>query len=124
MGKTNEEFEDYDPISKIIIEQIICLDRSFLMAVGAHNYVLHDSDNQQEGGIEFSVNGLHHKGQVEIRLQWDDTYNIRFLKKDNEIKKFETVYCDQLIEILDWIEFGDGDRGYTTGDIIQSLIDD
>ena len=122
--RENESFEDYNPIAKIIIDQILCLDKSALMAWGAHDYIICDSDDNQEGGIIFTVNGLKFKGQVEIRLQWNDTYTIRFLQNEKEIKKSETVYCDQLVEIIDWIEFGDGPSGYTTGDIINSILDD
>ncbi|WP_282125624.1 hypothetical protein [Marinifilum flexuosum] len=121
--RENKSFEEYNPVAKIIIDQILCLDKSALMAWGAHDYVVLDSDSKQEGGIMLTVNGLKFQGQVEIRLQWNDTYTIRFLQNDTEIKRSENVYCDQLIEIIDWIEFGDGPRGYTTGDIIQSILD-
>lgn len=121
--RINKNFEEIEGVAKIILEQIICIDKVAMMAWGSSDYIICDSDDEQEGGIIFTVNGLKFKGQVEIRLQWNDTYTIRFLKGDEEIKKVETVYCDQLVEIIDWIEFGDESRGYTTGDIISSLID-
>ena len=56
------------------------------------------------GGI--IVNGLHHKGEVKILLKWIDVYEIQFLNRSEIIKQYDDVYCDTLVEILDYIEIG------------------
>lgn len=81
-------------VAKIVMSQIMGIDPSAVMVWGARDYITLDSNDKQEGGMAFIVSGLKLKGQVEIRLQWDDTYTIRFLKDGVEIKKSETVYCD------------------------------
>lgn len=92
-----------NPIAKIIIDQILCLDKSALMVWGAHDYIICDSDNTQEGGIIFTVNGLKFKGQVDIRLQWNDSHfihqkpmKLRFIKNSYRFEKsspVELLFC-------------------------------
>lgn len=64
------------------------------------------------GGLGFHCNGLNHKGWVnkgwvKIQLRWTDTYTISFVNKKREVVKVvEGVYCDQLIEMLEFLEQG------------------
>ncbi|MES2515195.1 MAG: hypothetical protein V4580_13675 [Bacteroidota bacterium] len=92
-------------IAKTILEQIQYADRWFLPAIGAKNFLALPESKMFQGGVRFKVNGLKHKGIVEISLRWVDDYSISFLSKaGDEIKRVEGVYCDMLVEVLDWIE--------------------
>ena len=52
--------------------------------------------------LTFKVQGHHHKGYVVITLGWDDTYTIRLVSTQGNVKfKMEGVYFDMLFEILD-----------------------
>ena len=40
-----------------------------------------------------------------IELRWVDDYTVSFLSKQGDVlRKVEGVYCDMLVDILDWIE--------------------
>jgi len=92
-------------IAKTILQQIQYADCWFLPAIGAKNFSALPESKLFQGGIRFKVNGLKHKGIVEIGLRYVDDYTICFLNKNgDEIKKVEGVYCDMLVEVLDWVE--------------------
>ena len=94
-------------ISQIIIHQINILDRWALPAYGSKDFNLIEESKDYQGGITFKVNGLKHKGQVSILLKWTDVYVINFIKNGKSIREVEEVYCDMLVEVLDYIEFGE-----------------
>jgi hypothetical protein len=94
-------------IAQIIIHQINSLDKCALSAYGSTNFYLVQESSEFQGGLTFKVNGLHHKGQVSILLKWTDVYVVRFSKNGVVLKENDEVYCDMLIEILDYIEFGE-----------------
>ena len=53
-------------------------------------------------GLLFTVSGHHHKGHVLINLAWDDTYTIRLISTQWNVKKIITnVYFDKLSEKID-----------------------
>jgi hypothetical protein len=92
-------------IAKTIIAQINYADKWALMAYGSRNYVALPESREYQGGLQFKVNGLHHKGFVRVQLKWIDTYTITFLNKKGDVKKeVEDVYCDMLVNVLDYIE--------------------
>lgn len=92
-------------IAKIILEQIKHTDKWALMAYGSKNFIALPESKEYQGGLKFEVNGFQHKGTVRIQLKWIDTYTISFInKKGDTIKEVEDVYCDMLVDILDWIE--------------------
>ena len=92
-------------IAKTIINQIRCSDRWFLPAIGAKNFLALPESKMFQGGVRFNCNGIKHKGVVEISLRWVDDYTISFLNKaGDEIKNVEGVYCDMLVNVLDWVE--------------------
>ena len=92
-------------IAKTILGQIKSLDRYFLMAVGANNYAALSRKDERAGGIEFKVNGLAHRGWCKIELTYWDTYKISFINKKREVVKVvEQCYCDQLVQILEFVE--------------------
>jgi hypothetical protein len=92
-------------IAKTIMNQIKSLDRWFLMAVGAHNYAALSTNEKRAGGLEFKVRGLKHTGWCKIELTYLDTYRIYFINKKREVvKTVEECYCDQLIQILNFVE--------------------
>jgi hypothetical protein len=94
-------------IAKTILEQIKTIDFWALGAYGACNYVNIPQSNDYYGGVVFKVNGFNHKGWVSIRLTFSDLYEINFIVEGGKvIKTTEDVYCDQLVNILDWIEKG------------------
>ena len=72
-----------------------------IWAYGATKFKVIQSNNN----VSFSVNGLNHKGTVQILLAFNDTYIIEFLDKRSEvIKSVDGVYCDMLVDILDYVE--------------------
>lgn len=92
-------------IAKTILGQIKSLDRLFLMAVGANNYAALSTNDNRAGGLEFKVRGVKHTGWCKIELTYLDTYRIYFINKKREIvKSVEECYCDQLVQILDYVE--------------------
>ncbi len=92
-------------IANEILSQIKCLDRAALMAWGAKNFLSLPESKEFQGGVRFNVNGLTHKGLVIIELRWLDDYTVSFISKSGElVKKVENVYCDMLVEIIDFIE--------------------
>jgi hypothetical protein len=92
-------------IAKTILEQIKFGDKWALMAYGACNYVALPETKEFQGGLQFQVNGLKHKGIVRIQLKWIDTYTISFYNKKGDIvNEVEDVYCDILVDVLDYIE--------------------
>lgn len=92
-------------IARTILNQITEFDRWALRAFGAQNFVALPESKEFQGGIRFDVNGLRHKGRVMIQLRWVDDYTVSFINKKNEVvKTFEGVYCDMLVNILDWLE--------------------
>jgi hypothetical protein len=92
-------------IAKTIIQQIKACDFWFLGAVGAKNYIALPESTEFQGGVRFKVNGLKHKGYVSIELRWADDYTITFLNRTGAVvKTTKGVYCDMLVDILDWVE--------------------
>ena len=86
-------------------QQIQYADRWFLPAIGAKNFLALPESKMAQGGVRFSCNGLKHKGVVEISLRWVDDYTVSFLSKvGDEIRSVEGVYCDMLVDVLDWVE--------------------
>jgi hypothetical protein len=92
-------------IAKTIIQQIKYADKWALMAYGSKNFIALPESKDYQGGLQFQCSGFRHKGIVRIQLKWIDTYTITFLSKKGEIiKKVEDVYCDMLVDVLDYIE--------------------
>jgi hypothetical protein len=92
-------------IAQTILDQIRCLDRSALMAWGAKSFCSLSENKTRVGGLSFQVNGLTHKGWVTVELDWSDTYAVVFTnRKRAVVKTVEGVYCDMLVEVIDFIE--------------------
>jgi len=92
-------------LAKAILNQIKTIDFWSLGAYGAKNYAAVSENTERLGGVSFQVNGIHHKGWATIHLTWMDDYTIIFHNHNREIvKTVEGVYCDQLVEVLDYIE--------------------
>jgi hypothetical protein len=93
-------------IAKTILDQINFGDKWFLPAVGAKNFYSMSESKEFAGGLGFQCNGLNTSVHwVKIQLRWLDDYSIIFFNKNREtVKIVNGVYCDQLIEILDFVE--------------------
>jgi len=92
-------------IAKTIMQQIKAQDPYAFMAYGAHNFAALSNTNDRLGGLEFKVNGLVHKGWCKIELTFMDTYRVLFINRKRElVKTVEECYCDQLVQILDFVE--------------------
>ena len=92
-------------IAETILEQIKYADRYALWAWGATNFVALQESRDYQGGLEFHVNGLTHKGWIKVCLRWVDVYTIIFINKNLEVvKTTEEIYCDMLVPAIDWIE--------------------
>ena len=88
-------------VAEIIRDQIRSIDRCALMAWGAKEFV------NMGDGLKFKVGGLaKYKGYVYVKYdRGADAYNIEFFRiRKCEVKvdkKFEGIYADQLVEIID-----------------------
>lgn len=92
-------------IAKTILQQIKVQDPYALMAYGSCHFAALSSNDQRLGGLEFQVNGLVHKGWCKIELTFMDTYRVLFINRKREVvKTVDECYCDQLIQILDYVE--------------------
>jgi methylaspartate ammonia-lyase len=92
-------------IARTILEQIKYVDKWALMAYGATNFIALQETKDFQGGVKFKVNGLKHKGTVMVQLKWIDTYTITFVNNNGvAVKEVEDVYCDTLVDVLDYIE--------------------
>lgn len=92
-------------IAQTILEQIKYADRSALLAWGAKNFSAISESKEFEGGLAFQVDGLVHKGWVQICLRWADDYTIIFINKNREVvKTSKGICCDMLVDVIDWIE--------------------
>lgn len=93
-------------IAKTIINQINAIDRFALAAYGAKNFIAYEESDGYEGGLSFDVNGLNFQGKVFVMLNWADEYEIKFVNiLDATIKEVRGVYCDELVAVLDFVEF-------------------
>ncbi len=92
-------------IANEIIRQINVIDRMALMAWGARRFQALPESKEFQGGIRFIVNGKKHKALVAVELRWVDDYTVSFLNMKGEVvHKCEQVYCDMLVDIIDWVE--------------------
>lgn len=92
-------------IAKTILEQIKYGDKWALGAWAAKNFAAVSESKEFAGGLEFQVNARYHSGWVTVKLRWVDDYTISFINKKREtVKVVEGVYCEELVEIIDWIE--------------------
>lgn len=92
-------------IARTILNQIKNLDRNALMAWGANSFCSVSKSKTRVGGLSFQVNGLTHNGWVTIELDWLDTYTVIFTNRNRDVvKTCEGVYCDMLVDVIDFIE--------------------
>lgn len=90
-------------IADTILAQIKAFDPFAMFAYGAKNLVIMPQTEEYSGGLSFRVNGLRHKGAVEIALMFDDTYRVRTYNRTLTKVKDEQhgVYFEDLVEVLD-----------------------
>ena len=94
-------------IANTIINQINAIDRFALGAYGAKNFIAYEESERYDGGLSFDVNGLNFQGKVYVMLNWLDEYEIRFVDENQiTVKEVKGVYCDMLVDVLDFIEDG------------------
>ena len=104
---------DSKQIAQTILNQIKTIDPRALMAYGAKQFVCFGNNNKDVvGGLQFTVNGLKHKGKVVIELTSRDEYRIRIGKiyksEWREKKVVDGVFCEDLVNVLDQlIEYGE-----------------
>ena len=92
-------------IAKTILSQIKHVDAWALGSYGAKNFTAVSETKERAGGLSFQCSGLHHFGWCTIHLTWVDDYTIIFHNKAREVvKTVEGVNCEQLVEVLDYIE--------------------
>ena len=90
-------------IADTILAQIKAFDPFAMMAYGAKNLVILNETDQYSGGLSFKVNGMRHKGAVEIALMFNDTYRVRTYNRTLTKVKDDVrdVYFEDLVEVLD-----------------------
>lgn len=53
-------------------------------------------------GLYLRVHGHHFNGYVLITLNWDDVYEVHFIKTNGTVvSSHENIYCDMLAEFID-----------------------
>ena len=119
MEPTKEQIlEEQRMVAKTIVDQIKAFDVTALMAYGAKDFVALTQDSNRRGGLMFKVNGLRHKGWVEINLTWADLYQVKTsrIRKGERIYRDERdeVYFDELVTVLDAYVEGRGYDNQTT----------
>ena len=91
-------------IAQTIIDQIKFADRSALMAWGATKFMALPESKEFQGGVQFKVNGLSFVGTVVVQLRWVDDYVVSFVKNNKIEHSVSGVYCDMLVDIIDYVE--------------------
>lgn len=105
MTTTAEKQTQVMDLARTILNQIKAGDGWALGAWGARGFYAISENKEFQGGLGFKVNGLAHKGWVTVKLRWLDDYTISFIDKMGQIvKTVEGAYCDQLVEIIDFVE--------------------
>jgi hypothetical protein len=95
-------------IARTILQQITALVTWALTAFGATNLFEIPERKEYMGSLMFTVNGLKHKRNVLIYLKWSDEFKIVFMSKDGiPVKECDSVYCDMLVDVLNYIAHGD-----------------
>ena len=99
-------------LAQTIIKQIQSIDTWALGSYAAQKFTVLGTPDEYIGGLQFSCNGYNVKGKVTIQLNWNDTYTISFYNRNNNLMKtVEGIYCDQLVEVLDFIELQEEEKG-------------
>tara|TARA_R100001440_G_scaffold19195_1_gene32387 strand:- start:6831 stop:7157 length:327 start_codon:yes stop_codon:yes gene_type:complete len=92
-------------VANTIRDQITHFAPFALMAWGATNPTAMIGDDTKKGGLQLKVRGMVHKGYVEIKLAWNDTYTVETFKVRKGEKKItktiDHVYFDQLVDVCD-----------------------
>jgi hypothetical protein len=106
MNTEEQQRETELSIANTIIQQIRYTDKMAMMAWGVSKHIVATpSDKEYQGGLQMCVNGLKHKGYVHVQLRWVDDYVVTFLNKKLEVvKEVNGVFCDMLVDVIDWIE--------------------
>lgn len=94
----------------MVISQIVQTIRDQLFASGAMkvwSWGSHAWMQMDELTLQFKVQGRYFHGHVRVAYdEGDDLYNIHFGHWRNRqwknVETVEGVYCDQMVEIIDW----------------------
>lgn len=98
-------------IAQTIISQVNAIDTWAFGCYAAQKLQVIPQQEDFQGGLKFQCNGYNVKGYTTIQLHWNDTYTISFYNRNNNhMKTVEGVYCDQLVEVLDFIEKQEEDK--------------
>ena len=85
-------------IPNTILSQLKALGGIKMMCWGATNF----AGCGKERFLRFKVSGMKFKGYVKITLNYMDTYDISFIKKNGEVEKEqENVYFDEMVDVID-----------------------
>lgn len=76
-----------------------------MMAVGGRDFRALPETDTQRGGLRFTVNRSR-LTQIVVRLMWNDTYTVEFVKVNSRtgaervVKSYDDTYCDQLSDLV------------------------
>ena len=79
--------------------------RMTLLATGAREFLALPENDEQRGGLQFTVNRTR-LTKIVVRLAWNDTYTVEFLQLNPRtriarvVERVELVYCDNLSEVI------------------------
>jgi hypothetical protein len=84
-------------IVNTIKNQLYAFGKMKVWSWGTRNFVAMD-----EYTLRFRVSGHHHKGYVQIFLNGMDTYDIKLLKLNGDVKKeFKGIFFDEMTNVID-----------------------
>jgi hypothetical protein len=76
-----------------------------MMSIGGRDFKAMPETETQRGGLRFTV-GRNRLTQVVVRLMWNDTYTVEFVKvnartrAERVVKSYDLTYCDQLSDLV------------------------
>lgn len=82
------------------IKNQICLQPVIPMSWGAREWTVIKSE-QYRTTLRFRVSGRIFKGVVSVSLTGMDDYTIELIRGSKVTKKFEGIYCDELVGLID-----------------------
>jgi hypothetical protein len=76
-----------------------------MMAIGGRVFKALPETETQRGGLRFTV-GRTRLTQIVVRLMWNDTYTVEFVKvnartgAERVVKSYDDTYCDQISDLV------------------------
>ena len=76
-----------------------------MMAIGGRGFKALPETETERGGLRFTV-GRTRLTQIVVRLMWNDTYTVEFVRvnartgAERVVKSYDNTYCDQISDLV------------------------